>query len=446
MFGFRSQHRWVFAAFAVSILFLCYVVDRTDFGQVALGYSLAFYGYYFWMEKDHFRNLREILTYAVIMRLLLIASTPLLSDDYFRFIWDGLVQCQGINPFNTIPNELQGISPYMEQIRSSMNSPVYYSVYPPVMQWLFHGISLLVGESTIGQVISMRLLLILSDIGVIWLGAKILKMLGRSVREVALYALNPLVIVELTGNLHFEGMMLCFTLLGVYFLMLMLRDKKYSLVLAGALGIALGVLTKMVLLLSIPAMWRRWGALRTMLIGSLSLVFIGIGFSFFIDQTLLSNLGQSLDLYFRNFEFNSSVFTMVREVSTHWIPHYTVELVGPYITLAMVLGILLLAFFRKAQDFESYFETLLFILSIHLLFASTVHPWYIVNLVGVAMFTRYRYPMIWSFAALLSYFMYSNDLVEVWWITSVEYVAVLAYFLWERQKVRSSSSPMDENP
>lgn len=431
MYGFRSQQRWIFAAFAVSILFLCYAVDRAQFGQVLLGFSVAFYGYYHWIEKENFRSVKEITRHALIIRLLILFSTPLLSDDFYRFIWDGLIQVQGINPFTQLPSEFSGQSHYLVHLQDSMNSPEYYSVYPPLMQWIFHGISLLVGENELGQIIGMRSLLILSDLGIIWVGNKILGLLGKNRGDIALYAFNPLVIVEVVGNLHFEGMMLFFTLLGIYLLMRWQKDSNHGMLVLGAVSIAAGVLTKMVLLLSIPAMWRKWGGTRTILVGLLSLVFIGIGFAFFIDQTLILNLGQSLDLYFRNFEFNASLFALSRGVASHWIPHYTVETIGPYISLVMLLSIVAIALFRRPRGYEGYFETLLFILSIHLLFSSTVHPWYIVNLIGISLFTRYRYPIVWSFTAVISYFMYSNDFIEVWWINGIEYLIVIAYMIYE---------------
>ncbi len=431
MLGLRNQERFVFGAFAISILFLCYVADRGQFGHLLLGYSLAFYAYYHWIEKRRFRKVKSILTQAVIIRVLILVALPLFSDDYYRFIWDGLLQCQGLNPYAHLPSEIAEVSPYMAGLVAQMNSPDYYSIYPPVLQWLWHGISMLVGESTLAQVMLMRTVIILADIGIVLIGARILKSLNQWEGSVALYALNPLVIVELTGNLHFEGVMIFFTLLGLYLLIRMKEESKLGLLPVAALALSIAVLSKVVLILSLPAMWRRWGWWRTLLIGACTLSIIAVLSSFFFDMELLRNMGQSFDLYFRNFEFNASLFNLTEYVASHWIPHYTLETIGPWITGVMVLLIIVVSLFRKTENYTRYFETLLFVLSIHLLFASTVHPWYIVNLIAIAMFTRYRYPIVWSYAALLSYFMYSNNLIEVWWIIAIEYVLVVSYAVWE---------------
>src|SRR5262245_45130871 len=43
------------------------------------------------------------LTFAALFRLSIIFSPPYLSDDIYRYIWDGRVQSAGINPYRYIP-------------------------------------------------------------------------------------------------------------------------------------------------------------------------------------------------------------------------------------------------------------------------------------------------------------------------------------------------------
>jgi len=436
MLGYRSHERWTFAAFAVSILYLVYVIDRSNFGLLILCFSLSFYAYYFWIDKKRFRNLKSIITHAIIVRVLLLFAVPRLSDDYFRFMWDGAVQLQGINPFALLPSALSDTSPALQEWLAGMNSPNYYSVYPPVMQGLFKGLAYIMGEDSLSQIIGMRLVLIASEIGIIYLAAAILMKMRLGVSNVAFYALNPLVIVEVVGNLHFEGLMIFFALLGIYILIKMQEKENIWLLPLAGVSLALAVMTKLVLLLALPAAWRWLGAGRTMLLGLCTLVVVALGFAPYVDAELIQNFGQSLDLYFRNFEFNASVFNLTNYIAGFYIPHYTVETVGPYITIAMAVILVLISLFRKGGSTERYFETLLLLLSVHLLFASTVHPWYIINLVAIAMFTQWRYPMVWSLLAILSYFMYSNDFIEVWWILAIEYVLVLAYYFYERRETR----------
>lgn len=141
-------------------------------------------------------------------------SMPSLSDDYFRFAWDGFMWTHGENPFTIIPSAyLQESGPqpdYLMELFNGMNSPKYYTVYPPVCQFIF-GISAQLFPSNLsGTVIVMRTFCIAAETGTIILLLKILAHFNLPRRNVLLYALNPLVIMEGSGNLHFEVIMIFF--------------------------------------------------------------------------------------------------------------------------------------------------------------------------------------------------------------------------------------------
>ncbi len=123
-----------------------------------------------------------------------------------------------------------------------MNSKEYYSVYPPVDQVFFGLVAYASGNNSFQFIVLLRLLLIGFDIGVILILAKLLKWFNKKRELVVLYALNPLVVTELTGNLHFEGVTLFFVLTSIWFLI----QKRH--IQAGLLY-ALAICTKLVPLL-----------------------------------------------------------------------------------------------------------------------------------------------------------------------------------------------------
>jgi hypothetical protein len=43
---------------------------------------------------------------ALLFRLLLLFAVPALSDDFYRFLWDGRLSLEGINPFLYTPRQL----------------------------------------------------------------------------------------------------------------------------------------------------------------------------------------------------------------------------------------------------------------------------------------------------------------------------------------------------
>ncbi|MEO0876545.1 MAG: hypothetical protein AAFY48_18235 [Bacteroidota bacterium] len=73
------------------------------------------------------------------------------------------------------------------------------------------------------------------------------------------YALNPLIIVEVVGNLHFEGAMIFFLLLGLWALLRWKgSDNKWWLAIS-AVAMAMAVSSKLLPLLFFPFLIRRLG-------------------------------------------------------------------------------------------------------------------------------------------------------------------------------------------
>src|SRR5690606_1859167 len=89
-----------------------------------------------------------------------------------------------------------------------------------------------------------------AEAGTLWLMSQLLKQFGLPKKNILLYALNPLVILELTGNLHHESILIFFVLLSVY---LILQQKIW---LAAVLfSFAIGI--KLIPLIFLPILVRR---------------------------------------------------------------------------------------------------------------------------------------------------------------------------------------------
>ena len=195
------------------------------------------------------------LAAAVLLRLFLLPAIPELSDDFYRFIWDGRLLNQGISPFAELPSTLMqdarfSEDPVNQQLFLGMNSPDYFTVYPPLAQWIFFVASWLFPDDLLGNLMVMRLVIILFEIGTIILCLKILKQSGLPTGNVLIYAWNPLVVVELTGNLHFEAVMIFFVLLAVY--LWQINRWKWS-----ASALAAGVAAKLIPLIFLPLLMLR---------------------------------------------------------------------------------------------------------------------------------------------------------------------------------------------
>jgi len=208
----------------------------------------------------------------------------------------------------------------------------------------------------------VRLALLLADAGAAALLLWLLPQAGWPRRRALAYLLHPLVVVEIAGSVHMEGVVVCFLLLvGA-----LLARRRLALA-AGALAVA----TKLLPLLAVPLLARHlgWARLRRfglVLAGSLLLLFLP-----FLSGHLLGNIGRSLNLYFQRFEFNASVFYVLRALGNRLVGYDLVGSLGPLLGVGAA-GLTLWRAGRPAL--ASLPHWLLLTLSGYLVLATTVHP------------------------------------------------------------------------
>jgi len=224
-----------------------YDLHRTNFIKLLFLFVTLFYGCYKLIQFEKL-NTRFLLIIGVLFRIVFIAATPNLSQDFYRFIWDGELVSHGINPYLQIPNVLieqkDLVIANAQELYNGMGSlsPKHFSNYPPLNQLIFAVAAIASGKSIFGAITAMRVFIILADIGILYYGGKLLKNLNRSPHLIFWYFLNPLIIIELTGNLHFEGVMLFFFIWSLY----LLSKNQWKL---GAVAYALSICIKLVPLL-----------------------------------------------------------------------------------------------------------------------------------------------------------------------------------------------------
>jgi hypothetical protein len=384
-------------------------------------------------------------------RMLLFFHLPNLSDDFYRFIWDGRLWLNGMHPFTKLPSEflsmnLTGID---QSLFDKLNSKNYFTIYPPVAQGIFM-LSAKFSNSMEGSVLAMRVLILLAEAGSIYLLFKIIAVHKLPKENVLLYALNPLVIVELTGNLHFEAFMIFFLLLSFFWF----TDDK--LVLASvAFALAIGV--KLVPIIFLPIFifimpWRKSITFYFSIVMICVLLFIPM-----YNQQVIDGFSQSLNLYFQKFEFNASLYYLVREYGFWKYGYNTIQTTGLKMAVwcSVVIMIFILfqnfALLKKIKGQWSIVNTpltidyrllttYLFILTIYFTFATTVHPWYITTLVALSTLSNYRYAVLWSGLILMTYSGYSvSNYSENLWLAIVEYLLVFAYLSYEIAWKRNTS-------
>lgn len=455
---FLSKHLNYLAAslfFVVGLLFLGFQVDRTDFWQVMLGFIVAFAGYFGLLKiskgiQDNSSELKQFVGIGLLIRIILIFAFPLLSDDIYRFLWDGYLLNAGQSPFALRPVDMLPCDGNLVnntyELYEKLNSPDYFTIYPPLAQLTFYYATLLSGSNWWLAAVLMKLVLFLAEIGTLWLLWRMLPKWQLPRWQLLLYWLNPLIIIEIVGNLHFEGLMIFFLLAALY----LLRQQNTF---WGAISFAASVAAKLLPLMLLPflivRLWRRESSrpfwLFSLVLGSTLLLLFAPLFSI----EVIENFGNSLDLYFRKFEFNASIYYLFRAYGFYEIGWNQIARFGPLLGKISAGLILLLAaiegwrkranFIQLSDIYNSLPQWWMFAFSIYLLFATTVHPWYLSIPILMSVFGQWRYSIVWSFFIVLTYASYtSTPYQENYYLVGLEYCCVLGYFLWEKKIIASS--------
>lgn len=418
--------------------FLFYVVFaydlmREDFPKLLSLFAALFFLHYKLIQFEKW-NFKFLLVAGVLFRLIFLWAEPNLSQDFYRFIWDGELIKNGINPYVHLPKDL--ISKVDLPISNGQElfdgmgslSARHYSNYPPVNQLIFALVSFLGGGSILGSIIVMRLTIILADIGILFLGRKLLQNLNQSNHLAFWYFLNPLVIIELTGNLHFEGVMLFFFVWALY----LISNQKW---LVAAPIYAASIMVKLVPILFLPLFLRYFGIKKSIVYYTLVGISCVLLLLPFYSSDFINNYSETVGLWFSNFEFNAGFYNVLKKVAVDYFdvkPWELVKIYGKWVARVVVIGAILLAFLRKNQTLPNLITSMLILLTSYYFLSSTVHPWYLIFLVVLAMFTKFRFAMLWSFLVVLSYFAYSNpDFDENLWLLAFEYLVVIGYLIYE---------------
>ena len=404
-----------------------YMLPREDFGSQLICFSLAF-GLYGLLILEFKKNKLKIGTGilgAMMLRLVFIVAVPELSDDFYRYIFDGQLLKNGINPYLFLPQEIfedTGLSSnaYWDILLSKMNSASYYSVYPPLHQFFFW-ISTVTGENILMNIMTIRLILIVFEAVNILLLWKIAQNWSLPKNTIWLYAFNPLVIIEVSGNLHFEGMVLT----GLLFSLYAFSRKKN---LTASLGWSWAVGLKLTPLIIGPLWLKYWKKNKLisffLISGFLMLLLL---FPLTIGNGL-TGFWNSLRLYQSNFEFNASVYYLLREVFSFFLGYNPIAYLGPALNLMTLIGILVFVYFWKIDHPINLAEGIVWIYLIFLLLQPVVHPWYLIPAFGVSVLTKNKVFLIWTFLVFLSYAAYRHpEVKESWVLLSVEYGAVFGY-------------------
>ncbi len=342
----------------------------------------------------------------------------LYDDDIWRYLWDGHVWENGVNPFLYAPADPRldplatagaATESSWPDIRDNINHARVPTIYPPLAQVVFR-ISHAVAP---GSIVALKTILVLVDLAtmcLVWLG---LQKLGIPSAWLLLYGWNPLLIKTVAGSGHVDILAGAMLALAAYFLLV--RAK-----LPAAVALAGACLAKLSPIILLPFAIKRIGwrnsVTAVLLILAGYLPFLGGGTAIF----------SGLSRFAREWQFNSAFFLAVRALVRPFIHDPSLAARGVGLLAVAATAIWLLT--RDDGDPSTFPRAASSMLAALILFSPTVIPWYLIWLLPMAVLARTAI-WIWFTAVVCLAFFVMVDGSERTAIVAVEYGLLLAVAL-----------------
>ena len=100
--------------------------------------------------------------------------------------------------------------------------------------------------------------------------------------------------------------------------------------------------------------------------------------------------------------------------------------------ISTIIFLIIITFFRKNKSIIQLITALLFGLCFYYFTATTVHPWYLATPLILSIFTKYRFPVIWTIVIIFSYQAYENTpWKENLFFVTIEYILLYGFLIYE---------------
>lgn len=311
---------------------------------------------------------------AVLARAVLVPAAPTLSNDVYRYVWDGRIMAAGISPYAYPPGapEVKAFAPEGDPIWPYINRKGAITIYPPGAELFYAAIYNLNPNSVTWTKAAMSLV----DLANCLLVVLLLRRFSMPVVRSLIYAWSPLPIIEFASSGHVETLSVFWTLLALLAGTISVQSYASGALRRGQVArIASGVclagagLVKLIPMLLLSAWVRRFGAWVALLaVGLFAAVYAGFTAltGGYISPFLLTYLGKE--------ESNSAVYYVL---SRYIGPATGIgdEVIRGLLILATIAGAMLILLKRERGHYDFIGKSFLLV-TLYLLFATNAHPWY----------------------------------------------------------------------
>ncbi|MBI3183238.1 MAG: DUF2029 domain-containing protein [Myxococcales bacterium] len=315
---------------------------------------------------------------GVLARLLLLLAPSFTTHDVQRYLWDGRVLLEGLDPYR-----IPAGAPELAALRQTWPTPsehlAYPTLYPPGALFLFSALALL-GPS--GGAWAWKLVATLASVATVLVCWRLARERGQA-RHLSLVALSPLLLLEAGVGAHVD------VLAGLFVSCALLLFQRRSHLWSGAAIGAAALVKLFPLSLVLPLALASEGRQRWRLLGAAALVF-GAGYAAPLSLGILPP--GSLPMFLERWRFGSPVFSLLSAaLGVH----------GLYVAGALVvLGLAAVASWGRRQAWPSRASAAL---ALPVALSPVVFPWYLASLVPTLAAAPSAVWVAWATAAPLTY-------------------------------------------
>ncbi|MEZ4241248.1 MAG: hypothetical protein R3F59_34840 [Myxococcota bacterium] len=357
-----------------------------------------------------------LLSAALIVRAPLVGVPLHLSDDLWRYLWEGRALAAGIDVFTRAPATVDGLD---DALRALVNHADVPSIYPPLALAWFRLLA------AFGTPLAVQALTALADATV----PASLALADRRSRAAWVYVLHPLPALESAAGGHIDVVAVALGAAALAAWSRRRQDAAWALLVGGALiklfpGLLLPTLAR-----SLPPRTAlAWAALS---VASTAAALAAV----WPDAT-----PPALAAYAGHWSFNGLAYP--------WLAPWLGEATRPVLVAAAGLGALVV-WARMRDPAVAWFH----LGALFLAPSPTVHPWYALWLLVPALATgriaaaAATVPLLGSYTVLAAFDPATGAWAEapwIWWITWPPALALFA--LDARGQLRSVASPTEPYP
>jgi hypothetical protein len=342
---------------------------------------------------------------AVAFRLIVLVSTPSLSDDVYRYLWDGRVLLSGINPYQYSP-----VAPELEALRDAhwleINNPALPTIYPPFLMFVFAAVGWISHTVTAWKAACIGF-----DLAAGFCLMAALVAHGRSRLWALVYLWHPLVIVEFAGSGHADAV-------GIFLVSLAFWGWARMRWLTAGTALTLAGLVKFLPWAAVFVLLRRLKWKWILFPAMVALFYL----PFQLGEA--DALG-SLRVFAAKWRSNDFLFSFLLQESEPG----EAGLLWAKRTGAVLVGVVWFWVMLRRRPLPSVYA---WSLGTALLVSPVVHPWYVIWLLPAVLFASHPAWWLWSITVFLAYEPLPGFLTEGVWeespvVKALEYVPVLLF-------------------